>query len=518
MSEPGITVRMYRGPQADAGKVERGLLGDCFLIRIEQGEARSFILIDCGVLTGTPDARGVMRAVAQDIAATCGGRLDLVIATHQHADHLSGFAHAADLFFGGTIAIGEVWLAWTEDPDDDQANELRARFDHARTTLARFAAPDPHSAFAGAPQTALAGLDAFFAVAPAGSGARMTTGAIIDRLREAPPKDKVRYLGPGAVLQTPGAIPLGAIVLAPPRDRLLFKDLPTKRGDETYAAPPGSTQALVEEALDSTDSDRSGHSPFAPGERRLTEASVRAVADDAAAGADDAARQWLRRRYYDDLPPDPPSRGGDVPDQKRRRIDGDWLAAAGAFALKLDSDTNNTSLVIAFALPDGDFMLFAGDAQVGNWESWHNQPYVFGGQTLSATDILARTRLYKVGHHGSHNATLKAKGLVLMTHPGLVAMVSTDEAFARLPARGWQMPAAGTKRALLEATKGRLIRGDRRWRDDDDVRAFPASGDFLARLDESGELFVDYRVYGDAVSSPKATGTKGTGRKGRRAP
>ncbi|SEN65003.1 Metallo-beta-lactamase superfamily protein [Sphingomonas gellani] len=505
MGDPRITVRMYRGPQADGNKVARGLLGDCFLLSIEDGDARAFILIDCGVLTGTPDAAGVMHAVAQDIAAACGGRLDLVIATHQHADHLSGFAQAADLFFGGGIAIGDVWFAWTEDPEDDQANELRERFDRSRGKLAALteaiATPGPRSPFAAAPHTALAGLDAFFAAAPTGTtaGTRMTTGAIIDRLRDTAGKGHVRYLGPGTVLRTPGAVPLDAVVMGPPRDRLLFKDLPTKRGDEVYAAPPGSTLALLDEALDPAQPDRSGHSPFAPGERRLTEVSVRAATDDPAAGPDDAARQWLRRRYYDDLPPDQPSRGGDAPDQSRRRIDGDWLSAAGEFALQLDSDTNNTSLVIAFALPNGDFMLFAGDAQVGNWESWHNQTYALGNATLTATDILGRTRLYKVGHHGSHNATLKAKGLELMTHPSLVAMVSTDEAFAQAPARGWRMPAGNTKRALLEATRGRLIRGDRRWREDEDVRPFPASGDFIARLDERAGLFVDYRVWGNAA-------------------
>ena len=57
--------------------------------------------------------------------------------------------------------------------------------------------------------------------------------------------------------------------------------------------------------------------------------------------------------------------------QDWRRIDGDWAAGAAAFALQLDSDTNNTSLALAFELPGGRVLLFPGDAQVGNWESWH---------------------------------------------------------------------------------------------------------------------------------------------------
>jgi len=38
----------------------------------------------------------------------------------------------------------------------------------------------------------------------------------------------------------------------------------------------------------------------------------------------------------------------------------------------LQSATNNTSLVLAIELEDGDVMLFAGDAQVGNWLSWQD--------------------------------------------------------------------------------------------------------------------------------------------------
>ena len=33
---------------------------------------------------------------------------------------------------------------------------------------------------------------------------------------------------------------------------------------------------------------------------------------------------------------------------------------------------------------------------------------------MTGPDLLACTIFYKVGHHGSHNATLKAKGLEMM--------------------------------------------------------------------------------------------------------
>jgi hypothetical protein len=169
-------------------------------------------------------------------------------------------------------------------------------------------------------------------------------------------------------------------------------------------------------------------------------------------------------------------------------------------------------LVLAFRLPDDTFLLFAADAQVGNWLSWHDQTYQFAtdDKALSASEILARTRLYKVGHHGSHNATLRAKGLELMAHPELAAMVSTIEEVAlEQGTKGWKMPDPDVKAALVNQCGGRLIRGDRKWADDKDVTGLkpkPDFKDFKKRLDETSDLFVELNVWsGDA---PPARGKR----------
>src|SRR5262249_3307578 len=98
-----------------------------------------------------------------------------------------------------------------------------------------------------------------------------------------------------------------------------------------------------------------------------------------------------------------------------RRIDDDWLAAAGPLALQLDKATNNTSLALAIELSEGGkVLLFPGDAQIGNWLSWERCSWLESDgskeRKVTAADLLARTWLYKVGHHASHNATLRAKG------------------------------------------------------------------------------------------------------------
>src|SRR3984957_6007545 len=107
-------IRMYR----------QGL-GDCFLVSLKRsGNAPDYkILIDCGVILGTPDPTTVMTKVVDDIVAVTHGEVDLLLATHEHWDHLSGFIQAAASF--ERLKVGQVWLAWTEDPADPLAEKLR---------------------------------------------------------------------------------------------------------------------------------------------------------------------------------------------------------------------------------------------------------------------------------------------------------------------------------------------------------------------------------------------------------
>ncbi len=87
----------------------------------------------------------------------------------------------------------------------------------------------------------------------------------------------------------------------------------------------------------------------------------------------------------------------------------DVLAAQAAAA---DKTLNNQSLVVLFSF-QGKNLLFAGDAQWGNWEH-----FLYGGAfgtpghtelTQKAKDILSTIHFYKVGHHGSANATPRTR-------------------------------------------------------------------------------------------------------------
>jgi hypothetical protein len=138
-------VRMYRHG-----------LGGCFLVSLprENGD-KYFIMIDCGVIVGTADATARMQRVAADIVATTQGKLDLLIATHEHWDHLSGFIQAADTF--RDLQVGQFWLAWTEDPADDLARQLADEKNRAVADL-RLAAAQLHTMGAVDQAFALSGL------------------------------------------------------------------------------------------------------------------------------------------------------------------------------------------------------------------------------------------------------------------------------------------------------------------------------------------------------------------------
>ncbi|MBL0112564.1 MAG: hypothetical protein IPP42_17695 [Saprospiraceae bacterium] len=93
-----------------------------------------------------------------------------------------------------------------------------------------------------------------------------------------------------------------------------------------------------------------------------------------------------------------------------RNIATDWLQNAGTLALNLDSYTNNTSLVIAIEFEaSGKVLLFAADAQIGNWISWtlpengsDTKPALkwsnaSGNTIITAEDLLRRTVFIKLG-------------------------------------------------------------------------------------------------------------------------
>ena len=121
---PSVTIQMYR----------QGL-GDCFLLTVEEtGKEALHMLIDCGLLQGTENGTAIMQQVVADIESKLKQSpydpvqkfLDVVVLTHEHTDHISGFIQAQDIF--KRIDFGEVWASWLDDESHPNYKLVRERF------------------------------------------------------------------------------------------------------------------------------------------------------------------------------------------------------------------------------------------------------------------------------------------------------------------------------------------------------------------------------------------------------
>jgi hypothetical protein len=430
-------------------------LGDCFLLTFweHEGAEPKHVMVDCGVLVGTSGGAEKIREVVTHVIQETG-HLEALVATHEHWDHVSGFAQARALF--DELVVDEVWMGWTEDPEDAQACSLREdralRLAGLRAALASWSAlPAGSRGAPGDPLDVTRTALSFFGDLPAAAAdalaaAGQSTQDAWRYLVEERACRRRRFLEPGDSFSLRGVKGLRVFVLGPPRDeRLLARDRPSTTQPETYH--------LGGHGLTTCDS-------LLAAARRLARAADGASGPGVGDPFDELYRiplpeaerdsRFFARRYF-------------AEDESWRRIDGDWLEPLGDLALDLDSDTNNTSLVLAFELGDGgDVILMAADAQVGNWLSWADVEFRYrvGGERrrVTAHELLSRVVLYKVGHHASHNATLRDGGLESMVHDGLVAMIPVDAAMAEK--KRWNMPFPPLLERLAEKTRGRILRID----------------------------------------------------------
>lgn len=441
-----VRVRMYRPG-----------LGDCFLVSFFQAGKEHHVLIDCGVLQGTPESEAIMLDIARHIRKTTNRHLDLVAATHEHWDHLSGFQQAQEIF--NQIAMKQVWLAWTEDPVNPLAAKLRQEHALALRTLRAAMQLMPESLasqsrvvqglldfFGASDNTSIGASSAAPSATASGSAARLALDYLAGRADAT-----VSYCQPGEPPRTLEGLPgVRFFVLGPPTsETLLKKNEPGKKAREGYGL--SDQIALISSCLTAIQ-QLEGSLPVS------SEKMQDFPFDSQFQVSLEHARQdpfFIEHYGF-----------GDEPDQGAawRRIDRDWLGVTSDLALRLDQSTNNTSLALAIELVEsGRVLLFPGDAQVGNWLSWMDLSWEAPGpdgamQTVQGGDLVARTALYKVGHHGSHNATLREKGLERMQDPQLVAMLPVQRTMAER--QDWSMPFPQLYQRLLEKTRGRLLRLD----------------------------------------------------------
>ena len=344
--------------------------GDCFLVRFDYPDRPRHLLIDFGT-TGQPKdtENTLMATVARDIAERCGGRLEAVIATHRHADHISGFATKADGTGSGDIIraldIDTVVQPWTEAPD-------------AETDSLGPEVSSPNRAMTKRLQS----LNAMNALS------KQVVDMIDSKQLKDLPKalhEQLEFIGRDNVKN------LSAVenLLTMGRRRVYVY-----HGSESglEALLPGvTTRVLGPPTLRQTDTIRKQRSRDPD---QYWHFALKGVAD-----AQEAAASEAPARLFPGHPTFP---GGRLPLEVR------WIAsrlkearAAQYLSLvsALDQQMNNTSLILLFEA-GGKKLLFPGDAQIENWSYALSKPEI--------VEALADVDLYKVGHHGSLNATPKS--------------------------------------------------------------------------------------------------------------
>ena len=348
--ETTVTVRMY-----DVG------FGDALLVTVRQGEAEWRMLVDCGAVSASrtrPLEQSVERIVEDLSALAATGsppRLDVIVATHHHVDHIAGFAYPA----WERVEVGEVWVPYVEDPDDEDAKNLRAEQTAAAHRLqalieavgARLAADDAAGRKA---------LDAAQVFAANSAGDDVATDRLLGRNgKQFLNKPAPRYLpfrDPARnVIQT-GLPGVAVHVLGPSRDP----------ADVKRMKPPKAVQWLDE----SLGGEEAGVDP-----QPLFDVNFAVRHDSIEIAVPELLLATHERLKLDEL-----SSADDV------------LAAASI----LENSVNNTSVFFVLDVC-GTRLVFVGDSQHGAWEHVLRDPV--------ARALVTSPAVYKVGHHGSHNAT-----------------------------------------------------------------------------------------------------------------
>lgn len=383
-------------------------LGDCFLLTFPGDDGERRVLVDCGTHPSGPGPQKtseVVERIIEDVRDTDGtARIDVVIATHRHRDHVSGFESEA----WSEVEVREVWMPWTEDPDDPEGREIlakqaaKAKKLHDSLTLA--AAPRSEIEIV---ENSLTNAEAMNTLHHGFSGS--------PRRRFLPKKGGSRSFRTAAL---PG---VKVHVLGPSRDPEVIRDMKPPKGESYLRLADGSLPDDYEP-------------PF--GERwRVSppEGGIEAWWDAAAAASP-------REKEADSMKSFVASLG--VTSRWLRDIDSAAADDALALVVAIDKAVNGTSLMLMFEAGKS-FLLFPGDAQWGTW------------QAAMAKDraILERTSFLKVGHHGSHNAT-PMDFVEELLEDGFRGMVCTrkTEKFPEIP----RLPLLARLRE-----KGTIVRSDK---------------------------------------------------------
>jgi beta-lactamase superfamily II metal-dependent hydrolase len=299
-----VTVRMY-----NVG------FGDAFLLTFPGAPPRK-VLVDCGSHNAGPGPEPIADVAARIVKDVTGAdgvpRIDVVVATHRHRDHVSGFQAPV----WKEVHVGEVWMPWTEDPADPAARKIRD--------------------------------------AQSGGAAKLHAAL---RLSGAP--DHVLDLVVNSLTNEKAMATLHDGFAGKPR-RLFLPGKGTGRKPFVSPALPGVTVHPLGPSRD-PDVLRDMDPPKGKGYLRLS----------ADGGNGDGSGLPFRRRWAMT-----PKEFGETAAYSHLRLPGKFQKAVDALgddddlavAVALDAAVNGTSLMLMFEIGKA-FLLFPGDAQWGTWNA-----------------------------------------------------------------------------------------------------------------------------------------------------
>jgi len=392
--------------------------GDCFLLSFRYPKAERHVLVDFGstcLPKGAP--RDQMLRVANDIAARTRGKLHAIVATHRHADHVSGFASQkkgdpGDVIRG--LRPDVIIQPWTEDPDAKRdAREAspgkrggHAIARHVRSLEAMQEVAEAVTAVAGRMRKAID-----FGVADElaflGDDNKLSNRPAVENLMKMAKKGGNRYVHFGSKSGLESVLPgVKVHVLGPPTLKQ------TATIEKQRAKDPVEFWQFW------------GHQAAASGQ--LREGGGILFPKAVVKGHPQYAR-WLRRRLTE-------------------------VHAESLLQLVriLDAAMNNTSVILLFEV-GGKRLLFPGDAQIENWQYALSHAWV--RKLVGSVDV------YKVGHHGSLNATPKKALWPLFKKKGagrkkrMQTLVSTLAGKHGHVDRGTEVPRTKLVRALKSETQ-----------------------------------------------------------------
>lgn len=388
--------------------------GDCILLTFyypkqrKEADRQRHILIDFGSTAmpeGTPP--GQMERVAADIKEQCGDKLHIVVATHRHKDHISGFATRESGDGPGDVIASlmpdVVIQPWTEDPAAKDP-KLPATKGTAKGKKQVAAIPE-----VDVQRKSLSTLH----VESLGDMNKISEAMLVE-VKHLSDSDKFKQtLGLSAAdqiefLADDNSLPNRSAVANLARMGKAHKGAKSHYVNHGYPlnfskllpgikvhvlGPPTLEQhaAIVKERA--TDKEEFWMLQAASRHFLGLQAATGDLVREFAANESGAHRLFPHAKAYVNF----------YPSHDRwfiRQLRDMRGAQMLSLVRILDKAMNNTSVILLFEV-GGRKLLFPGDAQIENWE------YALKRDGEGDLALLKGVDVYKVGHHGSRNATPK---------------------------------------------------------------------------------------------------------------